>query len=582
MFYRLTQYWKLILANIAVALIYLIFALSAYYLTFRHGVISPVWPQAGIALAALMIFGYGVSPAIFIGSFAANITFLTIAYKQAVTGALFFSCFLSLSSVIEVVLGYYILNKLISKENLFFTLLSVKHFIIGSLVMSFVGSLVGSTFTLLFGQVSLQQFVPYWSTWWVGNLLGILLWTPLIISFLPPYCEKWKTSRFIEFMALFLTVVIIEHLVHGVFHKNALLASMPYLSLPFVLWIAYRFTLRSVMITLAMVSFFTIFTNISRHTYYSPAEINILLLQIQCFIGVAIVSVIIVFAAIHEMRKANDDMIKTHEELEMKVFERTKELQLKLEEKIRSEEVLMKSEKHLRELNTTKDKFFSIIAHDLRNPFNSLLGFGELLVENLRFIKVDEVEGLLRNMNKSIKGVHTLLENLLSWSRIQTGNFRFNPQILDISLIVDENIELLERIYKEKNMIVVNDIPEFTFANADANMVSTIIRNLLSNAIKFSYPGGKIIVSVIDYQTDLWEVQVKDEGVGINDAEKEKLFKSDILESKHGTMDEKGTGLGLKIAREFVEKNGGKIWVVSDKGIGTVFKFTIPKKFVKK
>ena len=147
----------------------------------------------------------------------------------------------------------------------------------------------------------------------------------------------------------------------------------------------------------------------------------------------------------------------------MKVFERTKELQLKLEEKIRSEEVLMKSEKHLRELNTTKDKFFSIIAHDLRNPFNSLLGFGELLVENLRFIKVDEVEGLLRNMNKSIKGVHTLLENLLSWSRIQTGNFRFNPQILDISLIVDENIELLERIYKEKNMIVVNDIPEFTF-----------------------------------------------------------------------------------------------------------------------
>jgi PAS domain S-box-containing protein len=247
-----------------------------------------------------------------------------------------------------------------------------------------------------------------------------------------------------------------------------------------------------------------------------------------------------------------------------------------ISERKRAEEALKASEARLRELNATKDKFFSIIAHDLRNPFNSIIGFSNLLE---RQIQEKDYEGIGRYatiIQNSSQQAMDLLMNLMEWSRLQVGRMEFNPETIEIVALIKQVTEISNDAAQQKSITIYTELPPFATVFADKAMVGTILRNLISNAIKFTHPGGKIVVSAEQKPNELM-VTVSDNGLGIKKEAIEKLFRIEESYSTIGTKNEKGTGLGLILCKEFVEKHRGKIWAESELGKGSTFYFTIPR-----
>jgi len=229
----------------------------------------------------------------------------------------------------------------------------------------------------------------------------------------------------------------------------------------------------------------------------------------------------------------------------------------------------------LRELNASKDRFFSIISHDLKNPFSVLLGFAELLALNIDRYDRDRIRNLAQRLFASANRLYALLENLLTWSKIQRGLMDCVPKPLQLHEIAAENVELFLPQAEKKLISLRNEIAEQALAYADESMVNTIFRNLISNAIKFTAAGGSVTISSASQRDGFIEVIVSDTGVGIPVEMLPRLLKLDAQYTHIGTAGEEGTGLGLILCRELVEQNGGSIWVESKPGKGSTFHFTL-------
>jgi len=238
------------------------------------------------------------------------------------------------------------------------------------------------------------------------------------------------------------------------------------------------------------------------------------------------------------------------------------------------EEALRESEAKLRELNAQKDKFFSIIAHDLKSPFNAIMGFSELLIDQIKEKDYQGIDKYAKIIEQSSQRAVDLLMNLLEWSRAQTGRMEYNPENFDLVDLIEENKMLFDVIAGQKAIKIKKVIPHEIPVFADKPMISTVIRNLISNAIKFTRQGGEIKVSAQKRSKEIL-VSVSDNGIGIAPERLEKLFRIDESDSTSVTNNEKGTGLGLILCKEFVKNHGGKIWAESEQGKGSVFYFTL-------
>lgn len=233
------------------------------------------------------------------------------------------------------------------------------------------------------------------------------------------------------------------------------------------------------------------------------------------------------------------------------------------------------SEARLLELNATKDKFFSIIAHDLKSPFNNIVVLSNLLVEQIQNHENEGIEEYAGLIQTSSQQAMSLLVNLLDWSRTQTGRLVCSPEYVDIVALIYEVLEILNESARQKSISLDLELPRNLLAYADKAMLSTVIRNLVSNALKFTNPGGQVVVKAKRNQTEL-TITVIDNGVGIRPEDIKKLFRIEESISTKGTRNEKGTGLGLILCKEFVEKHGGAMHVRSEPGKGSSFSFTIP------
>jgi len=238
------------------------------------------------------------------------------------------------------------------------------------------------------------------------------------------------------------------------------------------------------------------------------------------------------------------------------------------------ENALHEREEALHQANVTKDKFFSIIAHDLKNPFNAILGFSSLLTAEYENLSDTERRSYIENISMAANSTYSLLENLLEWSRTQTGKIKFAPTTFDLNGIINETMNLHQTQASKKGIKLISEVPFNTFVNADKNMVKTVLRNLFSNAVKFSASGEVRITA--KRQEDFVEVCIIDTGVGIPAEGLDKLFKLDEQYLAEGTDYEKGTGLGLILSKEFIDKHGGRIWVKSNRNTGSRFYFTLP------
>ena len=230
----------------------------------------------------------------------------------------------------------------------------------------------------------------------------------------------------------------------------------------------------------------------------------------------------------------------------------------------------------LEEANSTKDKFFSIIAHDLKNPFNTLIGYTDVLKSDFREYGQDEIFQHLNVIYDTSVNGYNLLENLLKWSQSQTDKILFEPRKVNLHEIVQLCIDDIENQSQFKDIDVINNVNESFHIIADVNLLKTILRNLINNAVKFTDRNGMVTINCEKHESDI-QISVKDTGIGMTEKEIKNMFKVDKVKSKLGTNRESGSGLGLILCKEFVEKHGGKIWVESEPEIGSEFKFTIPK-----
>ncbi len=247
----------------------------------------------------------------------------------------------------------------------------------------------------------------------------------------------------------------------------------------------------------------------------------------------------------------------------------------------KAERTLKESEIQLRDLNATKDKFFSIIAHDLRSPFNTLMGFADLLNREFDKYSIEQKKRFISIIYESLQNTLKLLDNLLQWSLSQRGVIVFNPEKINLYLKAKETCDLLKQSAEKKSIKLINQLALNIHVEADGDMLATIIRNLLSNAIKYTRKSGEITIKTFlvpdENNIQYMGISVSDTGVGIPKEIQSKLFDVGETISTKGTENEKGTGLGLILCKEFVEKHGGKIWVESEVGKGSTFCFTIPK-----
>jgi PAS domain S-box-containing protein len=234
-----------------------------------------------------------------------------------------------------------------------------------------------------------------------------------------------------------------------------------------------------------------------------------------------------------------------------------------------------KQTKQLREANATKDKFFSIIAHDLKSPFNVIQGFLSLIYNEFDEFTAAELKEFIGKTLEASTNTFTLLENLLEWSRSQRGTIAFNPVNIDIYELCSELLYLHQDIAKQKGISLNLNINHDHMAYADPEMIRTVLRNLLTNAIKFTHPGGMITINSKLSDEEI-VIYVKDEGIGMDETFQANLFKPNAKTQRQGTRKEKGTGLGLILCKEFVERNNGEIWVKSSENEGSTFYFSLP------
>ncbi len=405
---------------------------------------------------------------------------------------------------------------------------------------------------------------------------GFPLFIYVGICFLLDYTELFKKKRIIKLVLLIIYIpsfimVLLPSSIEGtikIYNTYPLISlfagNLILMILTLLFFIRDKDTRSGMLFT---IFFINIFAGFYDGYYFAILKIKpfVLLTPITVF-GINLITFIILAIdhskLYHLALDSSEKLERMNQELEVLVEKRTQKT--------------IEYANKLEEANNTKDKFFSIIAHDLKNPFNTLIGYSDMLRTDFREYGQDEIHQQLNVIyNTSLNG-YNLLENLLKWSQSQTDKILFEPSKINLHKVVKRCIEDIDDQSQFKDIDVINDISESFHLIADENLLKTILRNLINNAVKFTHRNG--MVSISSRKDDqLVEIAVKDTGIGMSEEEIKNMFKIDKIYSKPGTNKEKGSGLGLILCKEFVEKHGGKIWIESELEIGSTFKFTIPR-----
>jgi signal transduction histidine kinase len=379
--------------------------------------------------------------------------------------------------------------------------------------------------------------------------------------------EKLKEARF--FAIAFSEIIIFIHSVFTVYPTGN--GFFPWYSPAFIIYMVFpmiavifdKSILRHVIIAMSMIVLIQFIAPYSSEYDYSEfTGINVGLIII--FTTIYTIFLIAILAHILSNKTGN---VKDNEK------ESYVQLENAMQELRSDRDIIQKQVDELQIRNDSKNKFFSIIAHDLRSPFNVILGFSELLME--KEYKDPESLQYAKKIHDTALINYNLLDDLLKWTKTQMMNIEFIPGNLIMSDIVEQNIFLLKSVADKKNILLENKVDKSLNVMADSNILSIIIRNLVGNAIKFTCPGGKITIASQKVQ-NLAEISIQDNGVGIPQEIINTLFRIDKMQSRIGTSGEKGTGMGLILCQEFIESLGGKIRVESIENIGTTFYFTLP------
>ncbi|MCW7504582.1 sensor histidine kinase [Leptospira paudalimensis] len=555
--------WKSFLKGTFLFLTYIGSAkLGMEYFAFQPMNLAVLWIPSGIGLVGCIFFGYRFFPIVWVASFLANKDGLISSQFQLTQFELYLSICLTASvDAFQSVLAYYFWTKKIrknlnsTKDNFYFIVYVA---FLSSLISILLLGLVLNSFGY-FHNLNLNEILRTLVVITFGDTIGIFITVPMFMAWRK---LVWKE---LSLRLVFWTIIFIVF-------QAVIVYRFPYLfflSFLILIYLGYRFQIKGVTLGVFLLYLSSVLmTRLGVGPFVQPVIFDSYIYLISFLIPYAILAE---FITLQYQR-----LLYNRFELEKKVYDRTKLLRTQIFEKTQAIEALHKSEKLLSESNRTKDIFFSIIAHDLRNPLGSFKQITELMYADFDTYTDSEKRETVFEIKKSASRVYSLLEQLLDWARTQTGNMPFRPKEINLRTIVSKITEQMTAVIQKKGIQFTVEIPEkFSFVYADSEMIQAVLRNLISNSIKFTNDNGKIQISV-SQEEDGVRIECKDNGVGMNSSDLEKLFRLDAQLTSIGLEGEKGTGLGLILCHEFVKLHGGEIWATSEKGKGTTVSFRLP------
>ncbi|MBA3602275.1 MAG: MASE1 domain-containing protein [Parachlamydiaceae bacterium] len=531
---------------IALTIAFIAAAKLGLMLAIPPDIISPVWPPAGIALSAVLWRGYWVWPAIWLGTLFGSIPSYPV------------SAILGVGVVLQAFAGAYVLKKLTGSNNPFESSRNAIVFIIfSSLLSCLISPIIGITDLKLFSIFSVNYTYTLF-TFWLGDSMGTLIFTPVIMAW---YRKSLPKFNFLLWLELLLFIVFLQIVACLIYFKKYPVA---YLLLPFPIWATMRFGQQLGMLSALLISGFTIYGAINNNTGLGETTLINPLFLVQSFMGVIFVPLLIISSLLQEKERA-------YEEVENRVIERTKDLNLALSE-------LEFANRNIIHANNAKSEFLTNISHELRTPLNTIIGYSELLSEEIKEKRIVEFIPDLEKIKMSGKHLLSLINNVLDISKIEAGKMELFLSSVDLIELLNE-IEIMATplAVKKFNTFVLDSPPKTVEIYTDATKLIECLLNLIGNSCKFTMNGTvslKVSYFLRD-QTRWVKFEVIDTGVGIKKENLNKLFQ--MFSQINSTTSPEGTGLGLYLTKRFCTLMGGEITVSSNVNKGSTFTILLPQ-----
>lgn len=552
---------------IIVAFFYFVAAQIGLWLSFPESKLAALWPPSGIALALLLITGYKSWPAIAIGSILVNILVYLhfgVVFSTKVVSSLVVT---SAGNTVEALVGYFLILKFIQNKNPFHRTIDVFTYLGIALAICFIGSSIGAFGLLTNNIIDKSMFTQALSIWWFGNVVSVLIITPFIISWTQEFKTHWNLLRIIEWVVFGGCLALIVVISINNPTSTTIERSLPFIIVPFLLWLGFRFNLQTTTSGILIVSIIAIFITINHTGAFVLENEGDSMLLLQVFLAIISISTIILYATVYERKQAQEALEGFNMNLEAKVVERTKELNAEIETRKKTEDKIKISNKKLKKVNVELDNFVYSVSHDLRAPIASVLGLVNL-AENEE--DIDMMRKYLLMIGKSAEQQDNFIQDILDLSRndrleVIQEEISFEPLINDI-------FNQLKYSSSEVNIVKEIEIDQNHAFFSDQKRLKVILNNLLSNAIRYcnnKNPQIKIDIKVDDA---IAKIIIDDNGSGISKEHVNNVFKMFY----RATEDNAGSGLGLYIVKETVEKLRGNVELSSVKNKGTKVRLEIP------
>jgi signal transduction histidine kinase len=539
-----------------------------YFFAFENTTALPAWPPAGISFALIILLGRSAWPGITIGALVANIMAYWNNPELPSQTIIAISSLIAIGNTAEAVVGNYLVKVWIRDDYPFKTAKNAFRFLFVTLIMCFVGACVGTISLYINDAVLAGNMLRTGFSWWVGKVVGILLFTPFILALARRIPFNFSSEKAMEIGIFFLNLVAIYLLLRVDYLRPTMERALPYLALPFLLWVAFRFELIVAIAGVLLVSLLSIYFTITGVGPFVLTQSYNSMLLLQIFIGVISISTIILSATVKERGVVQRKLEEFNENLEAMVQERTRALNEEINTRKGAEEKLVRTNKELSKRNTELDNFVYSVSHDLRAPIASVLGLINLARKDKDMSMKDMY---LEMINKSAMQQDDFIKEILDQSR--NSRLEVKREEIMFESLIDETFSQLKYATPtgksvEKVIKIHQDVPFFS----DRWRLKVILNNIISNAIRYRNGKDPVIKVDVEITEHLARLAIQDNGKGIDSTHLPNIYKMFY----RATDDGPGSGLGLYIVKEAIDKLNGQIEIESEIGIGTVVKLAIP------
>jgi signal transduction histidine kinase len=565
---KLPLKYSLDIRIILVALLYYLAARLGYLFAFEDTNALPAWPPSGIAFALLILLGRQTWPGITIGSLVANILTFWSEPEMLPQKVILLSSMIAVCNTLEAVAGNYLVKNWIKSEFPFRSTKNAYRFLFISLIMCFLGAAIATWGLFMNHLIDASNLLHTGFSWWIGNVVGILLFTPFVLSFSEKITFRIPAKKMTEVGLFFLTLIGIYILLQVDYLAPALQHALPFLVLPFLLWLAFRFDLIVAITGILVTSLTSIYFTIHGQGPFDLGDPYNSMLLLQIFIGVMSISTIILSATVKERLEVQNKLQIFNENLETMVLERTSALKDEITIRKKAEEKIQRTNLELSKRNTELDNFVYSVSHDLRAPIASVLGLINLAKKD---IDIHMKDMYLDMIQKSAMQQDLFIKEILDQSRNSRLEVK-REEILFQSLIEETFTQLkfaTNAVQNVEKIINVNQTHPFL---SDRWRLKVILNNLISNAIRYRNGRDPVIKVNVDISENAATVAIEDNGKGIEKDHLPNIYKMFY----RATDDGAGSGLGLYIVKEAIEKLNGNINIESEVGKGTRVRMEIP------